>query len=920
MAKKFVYSFSEGNAEMREILGNKGANLCEMSKLKLPVPEGFIVSTEACGDFYQNHRTLSEEILKQINFALSKLEVQCGKKLGGSNPLFVSVRSGGRASMPGMMDTILNLGINDQTVTALAKRAGSDLFAYDCYYRFIMMYGEIVAGINRSNFEKIVKETQIKKGIKSSAEFTVADFQMLILKFKQVYKSIAKEDFPGDVNVQLAEAVKAVFKSWQNPRAVAFRRMNAIPSDWGTAVTVERMVFGNMGKISGTGVAFSRNPITGENVLYGEYLMNTQGEDLVSGAKTPSAISELKEQNKIIYEQFAGYARLLEQHYKDVQEMEFTIENGKLFMLQTRNAKRTIFASLKVAVDMVNEKLINKEQAILMIDPNQFEVLLHTSFDEEELKSAEVIARGLAASPGAASGKAVFSVAKAKEYKKKKIDTILVRAETSPKDVEAMQICRGILTVRGGTTSHAAVIARGLGTPCVVGCGDITIDEDKGTLTAEFKQPPAEPVGEEEQQEAIVKTKILNEGDDISIDGSTGQVFAGSIKTKSAAVSGNLKTIMNWVDYVRVLKVRANADTPADAEIAYNFGAEGIGLVRTEHMFFDKNRILAVREMIIRDTFSERQRALLKLQPMQKQDFVELFTAMKGQPVTIRLLDLPLHEFLPKTDDEMQELAKTTGLDFEEVKTKVEALKEVNPMMGHRGCRLAITYPEIVVMQTTAIISAALEVNKNGLKVVPEIMLPLIVDTKELEYIKDIIIKTADDIIERSKRELKYLVGCMIETPRAALISGKLAAECDFFSYGTNDLTQMTYAFSRDDVGTFINDYYNKMILGFDPFTHIDEEGVGELVKMSVNKGRQTNKNIKLGICGEQGGDPDTIEFCDKIGLNYVSCSAFRVPVARLAAAQAAIRNKIVKGAGCDVSYAPAKKSGIVSRMVKHKK
>lgn len=873
MSHKYVYLFSEGNGSMRELLGGKGANLAEMTILGLPVPQGFTVSTEACTRYYEDGKVIADEIKTQIFDALAKLEKIEGKKFGDvSNPLLVSVRSGARASMPGMMDTILNLGLNDETVEGLAKLTNNKRFAYDSYRRFIQMFSDVVMEQEKSKYERILDEIKERKGAKFDTDLNADDLKEIIDLFKKLYKDGVGEDFPQDPKVQLIEAVKAVFRSWENPRAIVYRRMNDIPSSWGTAVNVQAMVFGNMGEDSGTGVAFTRNPSTGENKLYGEYLMNAQGEDVVAGIRTPNPIDVLKTQNPELYNQFAKIANTLEKHYRDMQDMEFTIERGKLYMLQTRNGKRTAKAALKIAVDLVKEGMINEKEALLKIDPKQLDSLLHPQFEASALKKATVIAKGLPASPGAASGAIVFTAETAVEWKKEGKKVVLVRQETSPEDIEGMYASEGILTARGGMTSHAAVVARGMGTCCVAGCGDIKVDEEKKIFT--------------------LNGKVYKEGDPISLDGSTGYVYGEAIKTEPASLTGDFAVIMEWADKYRALQVRTNADTPADTRQAVKFGAEGIGLTRTEHMFFDPDRIPAMREMIVSKTEKERRRALDKLLPMQKKDFKGIYEALEGRPATIRFLDPPLHEFLPSTEEDIQALAKEMGLTYEDLKNTVDSLHEFNPMLGHRGCRLSVTYPEIAEMQTRAVIEAAIEVNKEkGYNVVPEIMIPLVGDVKELEYVKAVVVKTADEIIAKSGVKMEYHVGTMIEVPRAAVTADKIAKSAEFFSFGTNDLTQMTYGFSRDDAGKFLDDYYAKKIFESDPFAKLDQEGVGTLVKMAVEKGKATRPNIKLGICGEHGGDPSTIEFCHNVGLTYVSCSPFRVPIARLAAAQANIKN-----------------------------
>ena len=874
MAKKFVYLFSEGNSSMRELLGGKGANLAEMTSLGLPVPQGFTVSTEACTQYYEDGRRINEEIEKQLFEALSKIENMYGKKFGDENdPLLVSVRSGARASMPGMMDTILNLGLNDKAVEGLAKKTGNPRFAYDSYRRFIQMFSDVVMEQPKKVYEEILDEIKASKGCKSDTDLTADDLKEIVELFKSNYKKNQGVDFPQDPHLQLIEATKAVFRSWDNPRANTYRRMHDIPYSWGTAVNIQIMVFGNKGETSGTGVAFTRDPATGDKGLFGEYLMNAQGEDVVAGIRTPKRISELKEQNERLYNQFLDICDRLEKHYRDMQDMEFTIEEGKLYMLQTRNGKRTAKAALKIAVDLVAEGMIDEKQAVCMIDPKQLDALLHPQFVAKALKEATPLSKALPASPGAACGQIVFTAERAVELKTqdKKNKLVLVRLETSPEDIEGMNVCDGILTARGGMTSHAAVVARGMGTCCVSGCQDITrVDEDNKKL--------------------YIAGKVLSEGDWISLDGSTGNIYDCKIATEPASLTGDFKTMMDWADKYRVLKVRTNADNPKDAAQAVKFGAEGIGLTRTEHMFFEADRIKAMREMIVSKNSEERKRALAKLLPMQKKDFKGIYEALEGRPATIRFLDPPLHEFVPHNDEDIKVLADEMGLKFDELKSTIEGLHEFNPMMGHRGCRLSITFPEIAEMQTTAVIEAAIEVNREkGWNIVPEIMVPLVGDVKELKYVKDIIVKTADAIIARENVKLKYMVGTMIEIPRAALTADKIAQEAEFFSFGTNDLTQMTFGFSRDDAAKFLGEYYDKKIFESDPFARIDEEGVGQLVDMACKKGRQTRPDIKLGICGEHGGDPFTIAFCHRTGLSYVSCSPFRVPIARLAAAQAAI-------------------------------
>lgn len=873
--EKYVYLFQEGNKDMKNLLGGKGANLAEMTNIGMPVPSGFTVTTEACNKYYKDGKELSSEVIDQIKEALEKLEAKSGKKFGDlENPLLVSVRSGARASMPGMMDTVLNLGLNDDIAVSFSEKIGNKRFVYDSYRRFIQMFADVVKGYSKSKFETIIDEVKTKKGVKNDIELDENDMIELTSLFKNAYKEFAGEDFPQDPIVQLIEAVKAVFRSWNNERAIYYRRINDIPSSWGTAVNVQEMVYGNSGENSGTGVAFTRNPATGEKALFGEYLINAQGEDVVAGIRTPSPIATLKDEMPEVYEEFASIAQELEKHYKDMQDMEFTIENGKLFILQTRNGKRTARAAVKVAVDLVNEKMISKEEAVLMVEPKQLDALLHPTFTAQSLKSGKVVATGLAASPGAGTGKIYFNAADVIENKKKGIDSLLVRLETSPEDIEGMNSSKGVLTIRGGMTSHAAVVARGMGICCVSGASSIVINEEEKTL----KMPDG---------------TIYKEGDYLSIDGSTGNVYAGKLEMQDASISGDFETFMSWADDARVLRVRTNADTPKDAIQARKFGAEGIGLCRTEHMFFERDRIFNFRKMICATTLEEREKALENILPYQRKDFEGLYEAMAPYSVVIRYLDPPLHEFLPKTDAEIKELAKDLGKTTEELYEVIDSLKEFNPMMGHRGCRLAITYPEIARMQTRAVIEAAINVSKKGIDVTPEIMIPLVGEVKELKYVKNIVCQTADAIIKESGIDLKYEVGTMIEIPRAALLADKIAEEAEFFSFGTNDLTQMTYGFSRDDAGKFLNSYYEKGIFEFDPFARIDFDGVGLLMQMGATKGRSVNKDLSLGICGEHGGDPASVEFCHKLGFNYVSCSPFRVPIARLAAAQAAIKEKL---------------------------
>ena len=873
MQTKYVYLFSEGNGGMKNLLGGKGANLAEMTNLGMPVPQGFTITTEACTKYYEDNETISGELEADIYAYIGKLEEMTGKKFGDlDNPLLVSVRSGARASMPGMMDTILNLGLNDQVVVSFAAATGNPRFAYDSYRRFIQMYSDVVMEVGKKYFEELIDALKEKKGVVHDTELTADDLKSLSEQFKAEYKRKIGADFPQDPKEQLMGAVKAVFRSWNNPRAISYRRMNDIPGSWGTAVNVQSMVFGNMGDDSGTGVAFTRDPATGEKRLFGEFLMNAQGEDVVAGIRTPQTIDQLAQVMPDVYKRFAEIAENLENHYRDMQDMEFTIEKGQLYMLQTRNGKRTAQAAMKIAVDLVGEGMCTKEEALLKIEPKQLDSLLHPQFDAADLKAAAPVAAGLAASPGAACGAVHFTAEDAKEAAKDG-PVLLVRLETSPEDIEGMNAAQGILTARGGMTSHAAVVARGMGTCCVSGCGALKIDEANKRLT--------------------VNGQTVKEGDFMSIDGSTGNIYIGKIKTVDAALSGDFGTIMEWADQVRTLKVRTNADNPADAATAVRFGAEGIGLTRTEHMFFEADRIPAVREMIVSKNEEERKRALDKLLPMQRGDFEGIFKAMAGRPVTIRLLDPPLHEFLPTADSDIADLAAEMGLTFEDLKATVQGLHEINPMMGHRGCRLSVSYPEIAVMQTTAIIEAALNVKKEtGLAIVPEIMIPLVGDIEELKFVKRVITSTADKLIADSGAALDYMVGTMIEIPRAALTADEIAKEAEFFSFGTNDLTQMTYGFSRDDAGKFLDEYYAKKIFESDPFAKLDQTGVGKLVQMAVELGKKTRPDIKLGICGEHGGDPSSVEFCHRTGLNYVSCSPYRVPIARLAAAQAVIKEK----------------------------
>lgn len=872
---QFVYQFKEADGSRKDLFGGKGANLAEMTKLGMPVPRGFTITTEACTQYYADKETINDAISAEIMQNISKLEQITGKKFGDlNNPLLVSVRSGARASMPGMMDTILNLGLNDEVVERFAQKTNNRRFAYDSYRRFIQMYSDVVMEVGKKYFEALIDEMKEQKGVKQDTELDADDLKKLAEQFKAEYKNKIGQDFPSDPKQQLMGAIKAVFRSWNNERAIYYRRMNDIPSDWGTAVNVQEMVFGNMGDTSGTGVAFSRNPATGEKGLFGEYLMNAQGEDVVAGVRTPMKIEQLKEQNPAVYAEFEKIVSRLEQHYKDMQDMEFTIEEGKLFMLQTRNGKRTAAAALKIACDLVDEKMIDEKQALLMLDPKQLDALLHPQFDANALKAATPIGQALPASPGAACGKIVFTAEDATNWvHNKKEKVILVRLETSPEDIEGMHCAEGILTVRGGMTSHAAVVARGMGTCCVSGCGEISINEEAKTFT--------------------LAGKTYKEGDYISLDGSTGKIYGEAIPTVAASISGNFDRLMQWADKYRALKVRTNADTPKDAQQAKKFGAEGIGLCRTEHMFFDSERIAAMREMIVSKTKSQRETALAKLLPMQQSDFEGLYEALEGLPVTIRFLDPPLHEFLPTEEDDIVALAKEMQISVDELKEVIVSLHEFNPMMGHRGCRLAVTYPEIAEMQTRAVIQAAVAVQKRHPEwnIVPEIMIPLVGEIKELAFVKNVVKTTADECIAKANAKLNYQIGTMIEIPRAALTADEIASEAEFFSFGTNDLTQMTFGFSRDDAGKFLDAYYSKQIFESDPFARIDQKGVGKLVKMAAELGKSVRPNIKLGICGEHGGDPSSVEFCHNVGLNYVSCSPFRVPIARLAAAQANIKN-----------------------------
>ena len=871
---KWVYLFREGNADMRNLLGGKGANLAEMTNLGLPIPPGFTVTTEACTDYYNHGRSISEEIQTQIFDALALLEEKLGKKFGDTeNPLLVSVRSGARASMPGMMDTILNLGLTDISVEGFAKRTGNPRFAYDSYRRFIQMFSDVVMEVPKSLFERVIDEIKEDRKVHFDTELTAEDLKEVIRRFKEIYKEKMGEEFPQEPRVQLMEAVKAVFRSWDNERAIVYRRMNDIPGDWGTAVNVQSMVFGNMGNTSGTGVAFTRNPSTGAKGIYGEYLINAQGEDVVAGIRTPQPITRLEEDLPECYEEFLKIANRLEEHYRDMQDMEFTIEDGKLYFLQTRNGKRTAQAALQIACDLVDEGMITPQEAVSRIEAKSLDQLLHPAFDPDALKKGTVMGQALPASPGAAAGKIYFTAEEAKEAHEAGERVILVRLETSPEDIEGMHAAEGILTVRGGMTSHAAVVARGMGTACISGCGDIVIDEKKKQFT--------------------LGGKTYFEGDYISLDGSTGKIYDGDIQTQEASISGNFGRIMSWADSFRKLRVRTNADTPADAANAVRLGAEGIGLCRTEHMFFEPERIPKIRKMILSKTVEEREKALEELIPFQKGDFKALYEVMEGKPVTIRFLDPPLHEFVPTDEKDIEALAKDMNLSVEEVKSTCSELHEFNPMMGHRGCRLSVTYPEIARMQTRAVIEAAIEVSKEkGFEIVPEIMVPLVGDKKELKFVKDVIVETAEKVKAEKNSNLVYHIGTMIEIPRAALLANEIAEEAEFFSFGTNDLTQMTFGFSRDDAGKFLVDYYKSKIYESDPFAKLDQNGVGQLIEMAVTKGRSQRPNLKIGICGEHGGDPSSVAFCHKVGMDYVSCSPFRVPIARLAAAQAAIADK----------------------------
>ncbi|MGI5897465.1 MAG: pyruvate, phosphate dikinase [Oscillospiraceae bacterium] len=873
MSKKYVYLFSEGNGKMRELLGGKGANLAEMTNLGLPVPQGFTITTEACTQYYEDGKKINDDIQAEIMEYIGKMEEIVGKKFGDhENPLLVSVRSGARASMPGMMDTILNLGLNEEVVEVMAKKSGNPRWAYDCYRRFIQMYSDVVMEVGKKYFEELIDKMKEEKGITQDTELTAEDLKELANQFKAEYKAKIGEEFPSDPKEQLMGAIKAVFRSWDNPRANVYRRMNDIPYSWGTAVNVQMMAFGNMGETSGTGVAFTRNPATGEKKLFGEFLMNAQGEDVVAGVRTPQTIDQLAEVMPNCYNEFVEICHTLENHYRDMQDMEFTIEDKKLYMLQTRNGKRTAAAALKIACDLVDEGMISEKEAVAMIDPRTLDSLLHPQFDAAALKKATPVATALAASPGAACGRVVFTADDAKEWAEKGEKVVLVRLETSPEDIEGMVAAQGILTVRGGMTSHAAVVARGMGTCCVSGCGEIKMDE----ANKQFE----------------LAGKVYKEGDYISLDGSTGAIYGEAIPTVEASISGEFGRLMAWADKFRVLKVRTNADNPRDAKQAKKFGAEGIGLCRTEHMFFEADRIPAIREMICSDTVEGREKALAKLEPMQQGDFEAMYEAMEGNPITIRFLDPPLHEFVPTSEEDIELLAKDTGKSVADVKAIIASLHEFNPMMGHRGCRLAVTYPEIAVMQTKAVIKAALAVKAKhpDWDIEPEIMIPLVGEIKELAYVKSVVVETADAVLKDAGSDMHYKVGTMIEIPRAALTADEIATEAEFFSFGTNDLTQMTFGFSRDDAGKFLGAYYDKKIYENDPFAKLDQKGVGKLVKMAADLGKQTRPDIKLGICGEHGGDPSSVEFCHNAGLTYVSCSPFRVPIARLAAAQAAIK------------------------------
>ncbi len=873
--KKFVFMFSETDETMKNLAGGKGANLGQMTKLGLPIPQGFTVSTEACAVYYQNEENLPTYIFDQINASMVELERITNKKFGDpKNPLLVSVRSGARVSMPGMMDTILNLGLNEEVVVGLAEITKNPRFAYDSYRRFIQMYSDVVMGLPKPRFEEIIDEMKEERNISLDTEFTDVDFQEMIHRFKELYKKELHKDFPVDPKEQLYGAIEAVFRSWENPRANYYRKINGIPSSWGTAVNVQSMVYGNMGDTSGTGVAFTRNPATGEDLVYGEFLLNAQGEDVVAGVRTPSPLTKLGSIMPEVYDEFIMLAKKLENHFKDMQDIEFTIENGKLYLLQTRSGKRTAHAALKIAVDMYETNMIDKERAIMLVKPEQLDTFLHPQFDESALNRAKKIGEGLPASPGAATGQVVFNVEQAIEYVNKGHKVVLVRLETSPEDIEGMHVSEGFLTARGGMTSHAAVVARGMGKCCVSGCHGLVVNEAKGFFS--------------------VNGEKYHLGDWISLDGSTGRVYGGKIETRPATISGDFEKFMNWCDEIKTLDVRTNADTPHDAKQARAFGAQGIGLCRTEHMFFEADRIKAMREMIVSETIEQRKKALAKLLPMQQSDFEQIYEAMEGFPVTIRYLDPPLHEFLPTNKEDIEELANELGMTYEKLVDKIASLHEFNPMMGHRGCRLSVSYPELAEMQTTAVIQAYINVMKRNPEypAVPEIMIPLVGELRELKFVKDIVVKTADRLIKESKMNLKYHVGTMIEIPRAALLADEIAKEAEFFSFGTNDLTQMTFGFSRDDAGVFLKDYYEKRIYENDPFATIDQEGVGKLVEIAVKKGKEANPHLHLGVCGEHGGDPRSVEFFHKVGLDYVSCSPFRVPIARLAAAQSAIKYK----------------------------
>ena len=873
MSKKYCYLFTEGNAKMRELLGGKGANLAEMTNIGLPVPQGFTITTEACTQYYEDGRQINDEIFAEIMEYVEKMEKITGKKFGDlHNPLLVSVRSGARASMPGMMDTILNLGLNEDVVNVIAEKSNNPRWAWDCYRRFIQMYSDVVMEVGKKYFEQLIDQMKEKKGVTLDVELTADDLKELAGQFKAEYKAKIGEEFPTDPKEQLMGAIKAVFRSWDNPRANVYRRDNDIPYSWGTAVNVQSMAFGNMGDDCGTGVAFTRNPATGEKKLMGEFLTNAQGEDVVAGVRTPMPIAEMAEKFPEAFKQFEDVCKILEDHYRDMQDMEFTVEHGKLYMLQTRNGKRTPAAALKIACDLVDEGMIDEKKAVAMIEPRSLDTLLHPQFDTEVLKKTPVIGKALPASPGAACGKIVFSAEDAKAWKERGEKVVLVRLETSPEDIEGMKASQGILTVRGGMTSHAAVVARGMGKCCVSGCGDIKMDE--------------------ENKQFELAGKVYHEGDWLSIDGSTGNIYDGAVPTVDASIGGEFGRVMGWADKYRRLGVRTNADNPHDTAQAVKFGAEGIGLCRTEHMFFEADRIPAIREMICSDTVEQREKALAKLEPMQQGDFEAMYIALEGRPMTVRFLDPPLHEFVPTEEADIELLAKDMGKSVAEIKNIIASLHEFNPMMGHRGCRLAVTFPEIAAMQTRAVIKAALNVNAKhpDWHIVPEIMIPLVGEVKELKYVKDVVVKTADEIISSVKSDMKYKVGTMIEIPRAALTADEIAKEADFFSFGTNDLTQMTFGFSRDDAGKFLGAYYDKKIYENDPFAKLDQVGVGKLVKMAATMGRESNPDIHLGICGEHGGDPASVEFCHKVGLDYVSCSPFRVPIARLAAAQAAIK------------------------------